>query len=98
MLQFIPAGVGFGPIGIKENTNTNVRKIIDTMLTSRPARPSLNFEGRSGSPRMRFRAMHDIDTIYDARIAAVDNDAIFIRATEEPRLISERRQDTANER
>lgn len=98
MLQFMPAGVGFGPIGIKENTKTNVRKMIDAILIGSPARPSLNFEGRSGSPRMRLRVIQEIDTMYDARIAAVDKDAIFIRAAEEPRLINERRQDTTNER
>lgn len=72
--------------------------MIDAILIGSPARPSLNFEGRSGSPRIRLRVIQEIDTMYDARIAAVDKDAIFIRAAEEPRLINERRQDTTNER
>jgi hypothetical protein len=98
ILQFIPAGVGFGPIGMKENVKTKTRKTRDAMLIGRPARPSLNFEGRSGSPRILLSVMQAMDTMYDARIAAVESDAMFMRATEEPRLISDSRQDTANER
>jgi hypothetical protein len=94
----MPSGVGFGPMGMNEKMKTNTRKTKDAILIGNPARPSLNFEGRSGSPRTRLRVMQAMDTIYDARMAAVESDAMFISATEEPRLISERRQDTANER
>lgn len=57
------AGVGFGPIGMKENTNTKHRKMMETTLMGSPNFPSRNFEGRRGSPRIRLSVMQDIDTI-----------------------------------
>lgn len=98
MLQFIPSGVGFGPIGKNERTKITQRKTIEMMFRGSPARPSLNLEGRSGSPRMRFKAMQEIETIYDAIIAAVDKDAMLMRAAEDPRLMRERRHETPNAR
>lgn len=97
-LQFMPAGVGFGPIGKNDRTKTNTKNIIETILTGRPARPRLNFDGSSGSPRILFNAMHDMDTMYDAIMAPVESEAMFMRATDDPRLIRERRHDTPNAR
>jgi hypothetical protein len=63
ILQFIPAGVGFGPIGKKEKMKMKTRKTIDAMLIGSPARPSLNFDGSSGSPRIRLSAMQEMETL-----------------------------------
>jgi hypothetical protein len=52
-----------GPIGKKLKTKMKTRKMMETMFTGRPARPSLNFEGSRGSPRMRLRAMQEMETM-----------------------------------
>lgn len=57
------AVVGFGPPGKNENTKMKTRNMIEIMLMGRPARPSLNFDGKRGSPRMRLRAMQEIETM-----------------------------------
>jgi hypothetical protein len=77
MLQFMPAAFGFGPIGMNEKMKTKTRKTIDAMLMGRPALPKSNLDGRSGSPRIRFSVMHEMETIYEAKMAAVESEAIF---------------------
>lgn len=47
---------------------------------------------------MRFRAMQDMETMYEASIEQVDRDAMFMRATLEPRFMRERRAETPNAR
>lgn len=64
------------------------------MFKGSPARPRLNFDGSSVSPRMRLSAMHEIETIYKAIIAAVDNEAMLRRAIDDPKLISKSKQET----
>ena len=68
---------------------------MEMMLSGRPARPSLKFEGRRGSPRSRFKAMQEMETMYEAIIAAVEREAMFMRAVVDPRFMRERRQEVA---
>lgn len=77
MLQFMLAAFGFGPMGMNEKINTKIRKMMDTILMGSPAFPRSNLEGSSGSPRMRFKVIHEIETIYEAKMAAVEREAIF---------------------
>lgn len=97
-LQFIPAAVGFGPMGKNDSTKTKTKKMIEAMLIGRPARPRLNFDSNKGSPRILFNVIHDMDTMYEAIMAPVDKEAMFMSATDDPRLIKERRHDTPNAR
>lgn len=72
--------------------------MMDTIFKGSPARPRLNLDRSNGSPRMRFSAMHEMETIYEAMIAAVDREAMLMRAIDEPRLIRESRQETPKAR
>jgi hypothetical protein len=85
-------------MGKKEKTKIKTRKIMDTMLRGRPARPRLNLDGSKGSPRIRFNVMQEMETMYEAMMAAVEREAMFKSAAEEPRLMRESRQDTPKAR
>jgi hypothetical protein len=54
---------GFGAGGKKIMTNERRRKPMERRLIGRPQRPRLKCEGRSGSRRMRFSAMQEMETM-----------------------------------
>lgn len=87
--QFILAGVGRGAGGKNAKMNKNNRKINEMMLTSKPHLAKLNFEGNNGSPRTLFRATKNIEIAYVVSIAETPRERICVKATVEPRLISD---------
>lgn len=83
------ATLGLGAVGKKVKTHKKNRNNTAMMLIGKPNLPRLNFDGRSGSPRILFNATQPIDIRYDVSIAAAPRDMTCMKATLEPRLISE---------
>jgi hypothetical protein len=67
-----------------------IRKLKAMPLTKRPHLPRLNFEGRSGSPRIRLSIMQEITTIYDETRPSWPRDVITLNAIEDPIIIRDR--------
>jgi hypothetical protein len=88
--QFMSATVGRGPTGKKQNTQAKKRKSTAMMLIGRPSLPRSNLDGKSGSPRIRFNAIHEIEIMYEVSIEATPRETTCMNATVEPRLMNER--------
>lgn len=84
MAQFIAIGGGFGMEGKNANTYTIAQKKSEAILIGRPSLPSLNFDGRSGSPRRRLKVIVPMETIYEVRRETVPIDMMMLNATTEP--------------
>lgn len=97
MFQFMNCALGFGVEGKKARTNAKARKTIEMILSGRPYLPSLKRDGSSGSLRHLFNKMHQMDTMYEDRIAHSESEAMLLKATVEPMLIRESKHDTAND-
>lgn len=59
------------------------------MFIGKPHLPRLNFDGNSGSPRILFKATHEIDIMYVVSIAETPRARTCWKATAEPRVIND---------
>lgn len=89
--QFISAGAGLGTVGKKAKIHRKNRNSTAIMLMGKPHLPKLNLDGSSGSPRILFNAIHDIEIIYVVNIAETPRARTCWKATAEPRVINDSR-------
>ena len=97
ILQFMNAGVGFTSDGKNDQTKVKTRKMSEAMFRGRPNLPRSKRRGSSCSLRHRFNAMHEMEQIYEARIATSEREAMLLKATVEPMLMRASRHDTMQE-
>jgi hypothetical protein len=91
--QFISCGDGCGAVGKKQRIKTMTRNKIEKMLIANPYRPRLKRPESSGSPRHRFNATQDMDTMYDEIRAQRPRDVIWLYATVEPMFMRDNKVD-----
>lgn len=92
MLQFIVSGVTSLVKGKKLNVKTMARNRIDTVSTNGENFPMLQRAGGNGCFFQRLIRTHVMEMMYDVSSAAVPNDMMALKATDEPILMSERRE------
>jgi hypothetical protein len=63
MFQFMVAGLGCRACGKNVIMNANMRNKTETTLIGRPKRPREKRDASSGSPRMRFNIIQEMETI-----------------------------------
>lgn len=95
--QFIVAavtGVASGQNSKNHNANRGSTAII---FMSNPYLPNDHLHGGSGSPYRRRHIIQPIVTMYDVRIATLPSELMALRATEEPKLMHARSEETTKE-
>lgn len=90
-VQFIDSTVGLVVRGKKQNTKMISRLSSAPVSTVDDHWPRLQRAGGSVSPRHRFQRTHPVEAMYELSNDAVPSDMIALNATEEPRLISDKR-------
>ena len=87
--QFMSAGAGLGTVGKKAKIHKKNRNRTAVMLIGSPHLPKLNFDGSSGSPRIRFNATHEIEIMYVVNMAETPRARTCWKATADPKVIKD---------
>lgn len=93
ILQFMVSGVGLLYIGKKERTIKAKTIANEKMLIASPYFPKLNTAGGNGAPVQRLQIIQPRQPRYAVSSAEVESDIMALSATEDPRLMSDRRQE-----
>lgn len=87
--QFMSATAGLGIVGQKVNIQRKNKNTTEMMLHGSPNLPKLNLDGKSGSPRILFRATQEMEIMYVVNIAETPRARTCWKATAEPKVIKD---------